>query len=242
MKIFITGSADGLGHMAAKTLLTEGHQVVVHARSKERLAAVQDLVSMGAIETVANLADLDETKELAKTLNEIGTMDAVIHNAGLYSSGPILKVNVVAPYILTALMHRPKRLIYLSSGLHNSGRAKLEGIDWTSKDSSGSYADSKLFITAFSNALAALWPDVYSNSVDPGWVPTKMGGANATDDLREGHRTQEWLATSTEPAALTSGGYWFHKHLKEPHPAAKDKNFQEQLLQALKQATGAILS
>jgi NAD(P)-dependent dehydrogenase (short-subunit alcohol dehydrogenase family) len=35
-KIFITGSADGLGHMAAKLLVNQGHQVVLHARNAER--------------------------------------------------------------------------------------------------------------------------------------------------------------------------------------------------------------
>lgn len=241
MKIFITGSADGLGHMAAKTLLGEGHNVVVHARSKERLKALQDLVELGAIATVADLGNTAETKALADKVNEIGAMDAVIHNAGLYSSGPIMRVNVVAPYLLTALMNRPKRLIYLSSGLHNSGKPKLTDIKWTSADYSGSYSDSKLFITTFANALAKLWPEVLSNSVDPGWVPTKMGGANASDDLREGHRTQEWLATSNEPEALSSGGYWYHKRRKEPHSAAKDEKFQAELIESLANATGVRL-
>jgi NAD(P)-dependent dehydrogenase (short-subunit alcohol dehydrogenase family) len=188
MKIFITGSADGLGYMAAKTLLGEGHEVVVHARSKERLAAVQDLVALGAKPLAADISDLDAIRVLAQQVNELGTMDAVIHNAGLYSSGPIIRVNVVAPYILTALMHRPKRLIYISSGLHSSGRPNLAGIKWTSPEYTGSYSDSKLFITTLSTALAKRWPDVLCNAVDPGWVPTKMGGANATDNLREGHQ------------------------------------------------------
>jgi NAD(P)-dependent dehydrogenase (short-subunit alcohol dehydrogenase family) len=104
-------------------------------------------------------------------------------------------VNVVAPYLLTALMQRPTRLIYLSSGMHRGGYASLEGMDWSGHTSTGSYSDSKLFVTALSAAVARRWPDVFSNIVDPGWVPTRMGGPNAPGDLRLGHLTQEWLAT-----------------------------------------------
>ena len=35
-----------------------------------------------------------------------------------------------------------------------------------------------------------------SNSLEPGWVPTKMGGTGAPDDIDKAHRTQAWLATS----------------------------------------------
>jgi len=39
-RVFITGSADGLGRAAAQTLLDDGHEVVVHARNSDRLEAV----------------------------------------------------------------------------------------------------------------------------------------------------------------------------------------------------------
>ena len=81
-----------------------------------------------------------------------------------------------------------------------------------------------------------------SNAVDPGWVPTKMGGPGAPDDLRLGHRTQEWLATSDEPDARTSGGYWYHQRRRTPHPAALDPQFQDELLAALARFTGESLA
>ena len=74
---------------------------------------------------------------------------------------------------------------------------------------------------------------MFSNAVDPGWVPTKMGGPGAPDDLRRGHLTQEWLATSDDPEARTSGGYWYHQRRAEPHPAVGDRRFQDQLLEEL---------
>jgi len=91
-------------------------------------------------------------------------------------------------------------------------------------------------------AVARLWPEVLSNAVDPGWVPTRMGGPNAPDDLRLGHLTQEWLATSNDPDALTSGGYWHHQRRVDPHPSVRDEQFQDQLLDSLAQVTGTRLS
>src|SRR4051812_19257062 len=129
-RIFITGSADGLGRETARTLLTGGHHVVVHARSEQRLANVRDLLERGAEAVMGDLADPDQTREIAEQVNRLGRMDAVIHNAGVYSGATILPVNVVAPYLLTALIHRPHRLVYLSSGMHRGGRAHPAGIHW----------------------------------------------------------------------------------------------------------------
>jgi NAD(P)-dependent dehydrogenase (short-subunit alcohol dehydrogenase family) len=241
-RIFITGSADGLGRAAAQTLLEDGHEVVVHARSTERLTALEDLLGQGASAVVGDLADPNQTRGVAQQVNELGHTDAVIHNAGVYRGPHVMPVNAVAPYLLTALIQRPRRLVYLSSGSHYGGRAEVAGVDWSGRRRNGSYADSKLFVTALSAAVARIWPDVYSNAVDPGWVPTRMGGPGAPDDLRLGHLTQEWLATSDDPKARSSGGYWFHQRPRTPHPAARDTRFQESLLEALAGFTAVPLS
>ncbi|MGE6757764.1 SDR family NAD(P)-dependent oxidoreductase [Corallococcus interemptor] len=240
-RIFITGSADGLGKAAARTLLADGHEVILHVRSEQRLAGVQDLVTQGAAALVADLAVLEQTRDLASQVNALGRMDAVIHNAGVYSDPSVLSVNVVAPYVLTALIQRPQRLVYLSSGMHQGGRPNLEGMDWSGSRVTGSYSDSKLFVTTLAAAIARRWPDVFCNAVDPGWVPTKMGGPDAPDDLRLGHLTQEWLATSDAAEARTTDGYWHHQRRVEPHPATRDLAFQAQLLDALARATGVSL-
>jgi NAD(P)-dependent dehydrogenase (short-subunit alcohol dehydrogenase family) len=241
-RIFITGSAGGLGRAAAQTLLGGGHEVIVHARSAERLAAVDDLIGRGASAVVGDLADLDQTWAVADQVNRLGRVDVVIHNAGVYSGPQIVPVNVVAPYLLTVLIDRPQRLIYLSSGMHRGGRAEVAGVDWGGQRRTGSYSDSKLFVTTLAVAVARIWPDVYSNAVDPGWVPTKKGGPGAPDDLRLGHLTQEWLATSEEPEARSSGGYWFHQRLRTPHPAVHDSLFQDSLVAALARFTAAPLN
>jgi hypothetical protein len=69
-----------------------------------------------------------------------------------------------------------------------------------------------------------------------------MGGPGAPDDLRLGHVTQEWLATSDQPEARSSGGYWHHQRRRTPHPAVLDPQFQDDLLAALARFTGAPLT
>jgi NAD(P)-dependent dehydrogenase (short-subunit alcohol dehydrogenase family) len=237
-RIFITGSTDGLGRAAARTLLEQGHEVVVHARNRDRLAALGDLVDRGTAAVIGDLSDLEDTRDVAGQVNRLGRMDAVIHNAGVVSGPQVLPVNVVAPYLLTVLMHRPKRLVYLSSGMHRGGRADPAGMDWSGERTTASYSHSKLFVTTLAAAVARIWPDVLSNAVDPGWVPTRMGGPGAPDDLRLGHLTQEWLATSDDPEALTSGGYWYHQRRAEPAASVLDHRFQDQLLDELARFTG----
>jgi NAD(P)-dependent dehydrogenase (short-subunit alcohol dehydrogenase family) len=224
-RVFVTGSADGLGRLTAQTLLDEGHEIVVHVRNRDRHPAVNDLADRGAAVVIGDLSDLEDVRSIARELNGIGHMDAVIHNAGIYRGADVFAVNVIAPYVLTSLMERPGRLIYLSSGMHRSGRPSLDG--------PVSYSDSKLFVTTLAAAVARRWPDVFSNAVDPGWVPTRMGGLGAPDDLRLGHLTQEWLATSDDPEARTSGGYWHHQRRVDPHPAVHDRRFQHRLLDEL---------
>ena len=236
-RIFITGAADGLGRATAQSLLGDGHQVIVHARNPNRLAAVQDLLDRGAAGVIGDLSDPEETRVLADHVNRLGPVDAVVHNAGVLHGPHIFQVNVVAPYLLTALISRPRRLIYLSSGMHRGGH---DGLDRGARKVT--YSDSKLHVTALAAAVARLWPDVLSNAVDPGWVPTRMGGPGAPDDLRLGHLTQEWLATSNDPEALTSGGYWFHQQRHKAHHAVHDERFQSQLLDHLARETGERLS
>jgi NAD(P)-dependent dehydrogenase (short-subunit alcohol dehydrogenase family) len=230
-RIFITGSADGLGRLAAQTLLQDGHEVVVHARDRDRIAGTG---------VVGDLSDLAQVRGIADQVNALGSMDAVIHNAGVYDGPAVMAVNVLAPYLLTALIDRPQRLVYLSSGMHRGGHADLSALDSTG-GTRGSYSDSKLFVTTLAAAVARRWPGVFSNAVDPGWVPTRMGGPGAPGDLRLGHLTQEWLATSDDPDARTSGGYWHHQRRSEPHPAVADHRFQDELLAVLAGVTGTRL-
>lgn len=101
-----------------------------------------------------------------------------------------------------------------------------------------SYSDTKLLVTALMAAVARLRPDVLANAIDPGWVPTRMGGPDAAEDLDLVHVTQAWLVTSQDARALSSGGYWRHGRVEQPHPAVHDEAFQDALLAALAEHTG----
>ena len=252
-RIFITGSTDGLGRAAARVLMGEGHDVVLHARSRDRAAALSDLAADAAGVVIGDLSSAAETRELAGQVNEIGRMDTVIHNAAVFlepsrattaeGHAKTLAVNTLAPYLLTALIDRPDRLVYLSSGLHHTGTGSLRDIDWTGRswNAAQAYAESKLYLTALALTLARVWPEVLSNVVDPGWVPTRMGGAAATGDLEMGYLTQTWLAVSNDAAATVSGGYWYHRQRQAPSPQALDPAFQDQLMDRLATLTGVAL-
>ncbi|MDU0365112.1 SDR family NAD(P)-dependent oxidoreductase [Rhizobium sp. 25PS6] len=248
-RIFITGSTDGLGLAAARALMKEGHEVVLHARSSERAAAIAETSAAALGLVIGDLASAAETRSIAQQVNAIGRMDAVIHNAGIYlersrgetpdGHAKTLAVNVLAPYLLTAWITRPDRLVYLTSGMHRSGGSTLDDIDWKKRpwNASQAYSESKLYIATLAAAVARHWPDVLSNAVDPGWVPTKMGGAGAPDDLEMGHLTQTWLATSDDGAAKVSGGYWYHRQQREAATEVGDIGFQDTLVGKLAELT-----
>ena len=251
--VFITGSTDGLGRAAAETLLGDGHRVVLHARSADRAATIGEFASRAAGTVIGDLRSAGETRRIADQVNAIGRMDGVIHNAGVYSqqsrgSTPeghagTLAVNTLAPYMLTALIERPGRLIYLSSGLHRRGEGSLADLDWKQRpwDAARAYAESKLHVVALAFALARRWSNVLSNAVDPGWARTKMGGLGAPVDIETGQRTQSWLAVSEDPAALVSGRYWHHLRQEQPAAEATDTQFQNELITRLCELTGVAL-
>ena len=242
-KVFITGSADGLGKMAAQLLVAEGHTVILHARSPQRAKEALSAVPGADNAISGDLSSIAATKDVAAKANELGPFDAIIHNAAIgyqeqrripTADGlpAVFAINSLAPYILTCLIAKPKRLIYLSSGLHRTGDPSLNDLTWEHRPWSGytAYSDSKLHDVILAFAVARKWKDVFSNSVEPGWVATKMGGPGAPDNLKDGPVTQAWLAVSNDPAAKTTGHHFYHKHLQKFHPAAADPATQEKFL------------
>jgi NAD(P)-dependent dehydrogenase (short-subunit alcohol dehydrogenase family) len=249
-RIFITGSADGLGQLVAGRLLKQGHEVVLHARNEARARDAMDALPDAAGALSGDLASIAETRELTRRANRSGRFDVVIHNAAVGYREPrietvdglehVFQINVLAPYLLTALMARPSRLIYLSSGMHLGGQVALDDLQWVRRRWNGAqaYSDSKLYDVVIAFAVARLWPDVSSNAVDPGWVPTKMGGRGAPGDLDQGTETQVWLATTPDPP---TGGYFYHRRPHRTHPAASDPAVQDGLLDACASLTGVEL-
>ncbi|MCE7039050.1 SDR family NAD(P)-dependent oxidoreductase [Dyadobacter sp. CY312] len=248
-RVFITGSADGLGLLTARELIALGHQVVLHARNEKRAEQALEKVPQAETALVADLSDMDQTIELASKVNGLGTLDVVIHNAGIYQSSgqnagksnlpDLLVVNTLAPYILTCLIKRPRRLIYLASDMHLQGNSGLENLTIAGlKTGSISYSDTKLHNVILSMAVARKWEGIYANAVDPGWVPTKMGGIGAPGNLEQGIQTQVWLATNEDSRAKVSGCYFYHKKQSDFQLAAKNNDVQDKFLALCEEITG----
>ena len=252
-RVFITGSADGLGQMAAELLIAAGHTVVLHARNPQRADVALSKNPGAEAVVVGDLSSIEATRSVADDVNRHGQFDAVIHNAGIYLQNRrvasadglpnVFAVNALAPYILTALIKKPSRLIYLSSGMHHGAHANLDDLEWKTRswNPSGAYAESKLLDVILAFAVARLWPDVLSNAVDPGWVATKMGGPGAPDDLAAGSKTQVWLAVSKDREAQVTGGYFHHKRPREPNPEASRTAVQDRFLAECERLSGVKL-
>ncbi|HEY8545409.1 MAG TPA: SDR family NAD(P)-dependent oxidoreductase [Acidimicrobiales bacterium] len=253
-RVLVTGSADGIGHVTARQLAERGHDVTLHARSDERAATARERVPAATAAVVGDLASLAQVRDLAEQLNALGRHDAVVHNAGVGYQwrqrrvtedglSEVFAVNVLAPYALSALMERPDRIVIVSSGMHLGQQPDLDDLQWERRrwDGWGPYSESKLWDVVLAFALARRWPEVRANAVDPGWVPTRMGGPGAPDDLELGGDTQAWLAAGEGDAATITGAYLHHRQPQEAHPAASDPAVQDALLAACARLSGVAL-
>ena len=177
-RVFVTGSADGLGKMAAELLIEQGHKVVLHARSAVRADETRKKIAGAEGIVVGDVSSIAETKSVAEQVNKLGAFDAVIHNAGIGYREPnlvktvdglpqLFAVNSLAPYILTALITMPKRLVYLSSGMHYGAGSHLDDMLWEKRRWNGSqaYAETKFQDVLLAFAVARLFPGVKSNSL-----------------------------------------------------------------------------
>src|SRR3984893_12875231 len=253
-RVFVTGSSTGLGLMAGRVLAEQGHQVVLHARDGRRASDARSALSAVADVVIGDASRLNDLQRMAEQLNRMGRFDAVIHNVGVGYREPrciltedrlphVLAVNVIASYVLTALMERPSRLVYLTSSIHRMAKANLSDITWEKREWAGSsaYAESKLYDVLLAFAVARRWPEVFSNALEPGWVPTRMGGPGAPDDINQAHLTQAWLAVSNDREAMVTGQYFYHVRPRHPNPQAFDTALQDGLLDACERLSGVKL-
>ncbi len=250
-RIFISGSSTGLGLMTARLLVEQGHQVVLHARNRARADDALHALPQAEAVVTGDLETIAGAKRVASQVNALGHFNAVIHNAAvgyrekhrLTADGlpHLFAINTLSVYLLTALIARPQRLVYLSSGMHHHAKASLDDIFWTRRrwDGAQAYAESKLHDAMLAFAVARRWPEVCSNALEPGWVPTRMGGAGAPDDMDQAHLTQAWLAAGDD--ARVTGTYFYHLQRLAANPQAHDPQLQTRLLQICEEVSGIAL-
>ncbi|CAG7561934.1 unnamed protein product [Fusarium equiseti] len=251
-RILITGSTDGFGFEAARQMIERKHEVYLHARNQQRAEEVKTKLPGAAGVFIADLTTVAETRKLAEEANAIGTFDSVILNAGLMS-GPFRKVdlgvpasvfvNLVAPYILASLLKQPKRFVVIASMLHHQADTSLKDIFWLERGEQAwqdfqAYCDTKFHVMLLVNALARRFKDSSYVSVHPGWVPTKLAGAEAPDKMEDGIETYVMLAEGDYDTSLS--GVYFNpkKEQGQPHALTADKDLQETLVKACEDLTG----
>ena len=256
LRIFVTGSADSLGFHTARTLISQGHQVILHARNAERAQQTKDAIQGRGDVLIADVSSIAGMKQLASEANKAAAgkpFDVVIHNVGLgytipYSKTPdgfaaTFAVNSLAPYVLTALMEPPKRLVYVSSGLHRDGKDSLDDITWSKRQWNAwqAYSDSKLHNILLANAVARRWQETTSVSMTPGHVATKIDGFAGPGSLDDGVDRMVYLANAKDEE-LQSGQYYVQKKATIPSVnAALDENLQDEYLHVCGNLSGVSL-
>ena len=254
-RVFITGSSDGLGLMAGRLLAADGQPSRCTPATRAGPTTPgggrwpqADGVVIGDLSSIAGM------RQVAAQANASGRFDAVIHNAGIgYREAAAGRDRGRARPGLRGQRARPVPAdgpdrAARPAGLPELGHAprrdaSLDDPQWERRRWNGAqaYSDSKLFDVVLAFAVARRWPGVLSNAVEPGWVPTKMGGPGAPDDMSLAPVTQAWLAVSTDPAATVTGGYFYHQQPRETHPAARDVKVQDELLGYCAELTGVEL-
>lgn len=250
--ILITGSTDGIGLETARKLSEKGHHVLLHGRNPGKLDAAKRTLGGSAEGYVADLSNMADVDDLAKSIAaKHEKIDVLINNAGVFKVPDAITadgldvrfvVNTLAPYVLTRrllpLMEPSGRVINLSSAAQApvdldalAGQTRLADMD--------AYAQSKLAITIWSRQLAKELPDgPVVVAVNPGsLLASKMvqeGFGVAGNDLSIGADILVRAALSDE-FATASGKYFDNDsgRFGEPHPDALDPQKSGELMNVI---------
>ncbi len=255
--ILITGATDGIGLLTAQTLAGEGHIVLLHGRSVEKLETAAKEVG-GTPETYrADLSRLDEVEGFAEEiLARHERLDVLINNAGVFKTAQArtpdgldtrFVVNTIAPYLLT---RRLLPIIPTSGRVVNLSSAAQAPVDVAALrgerglDHMGAYAQSKLAITIWTREMAKDHPEGPAFiAVNPGSLlaskMVKEGFGVAGNDLSIGADILRRAALS-DAFAEASGRYFDNDSgdFAEPHPAARDAAQVAEVMTAIRELAG----
>ncbi len=260
--ILLTGATDGIGLETARTLVEQGHYVLLHGRNPRKLAEVEKTLAAlpgnGRVTGyLADLSRLDEVECMAEKIIAAHTrLDVLINNAGVFKTPePITRegldvrfvVNTLAPYLLTQrlmpLLGNDARVVNLSSAAQSPVNLQALAGKVRLTDDFAAYAQSKLAITQWSRALAQSLKDngTMVVAVNPGsLLATKMvkeGFGMAGNDVRIGVDILMRAALSAEFAQAT--GLYFDNDsgkFSAPHPDALDTQKTAAVVDAIETA------
>ena len=251
--IALTGSTDGIGLAAARTLLAQGHRVLIHGRNEQRGQPVVDVLAADpsctgeAVLVTGDLSSLDEVRALAGQLATHGPLDVLAHNAGVWVRGETPRVtvdgfettfavNVLAPHLLTALLadQLTGRLLWLGSGTAGSGRPKPTALGGE-RDPRQAYADAKACDIALALAWGRRLPGIASAAVDPGWVRTKLASAGAPGAVEDGADTLAFCCTDAD---LALAPYWKDRRPAPVPGRLRDAGLQDAIAAACDRLAG----
>ena len=192
----VTGGSSGIGAGMAAALARAGARVVLVARDAERLGAAAASLRARGGEVAWVSADLAERPSVERAADEaegaFGPPDILVNCAGINLRPPLgslsaadwdltLAVNLTAPFLLGQRFGPPMaargwgRIINVTS--QQASRAF---------GNSGGYGASKGGLAALTRSQSEAWAPsgVCCNSVCPGFVPTRLNAAVASDPER----------------------------------------------------------
>jgi NAD(P)-dependent dehydrogenase (short-subunit alcohol dehydrogenase family) len=213
----VTGGNRGIGFEICKALAAKGLDVILGARNRE----LGDEAA-GKLGVKSAWLDVSDRGSVDAAANELGPIDVLVNNAGVYPSGTVLDARAEAwreafetnffgalslcrAFVPGMLERGYGRVVNVSSGYG----AFAEGLEGPAP-----YALSKLVLNGLTMKLASeVKGDVKVNAACPGWVKTRMGGPGADVTAEQGADTIVWLATL--PPSGPSGGF-FRRRKKIP--------------------------